>query len=368
MARVKGNKRRAPGPKIPQPIRVQWVPAEADQETDHTNNMSDKRQGNKRPATEIDISAPDPKSARTSAFSPALDGSVAGSADSQPHAPAAKTHCHFMQIYIQDVPWDPDGEKEAWMHMEMEHCLVRLDLESGINFFFSEDHYKIIPYGRIEPCVYDHNMCGFTLAPGYCMKWQYDHMFHYHHNNIKRAFMVVKMSLCKPNPPLFTKESSSIIDGLMRTRFKCAGPPALTMPCWFPSSQVERERDHYKALYNGKKQALDQSIENYLELDTRTTLLENNLDKSEAKVRRLSSALEDIDQALQCAICLERFAPTGHCKMASCGHVIHTHCHAKKNDTCATCRAPVRYWQDFHGFTAISEAITKVHAELDCVK
>ena len=223
MARVKGNKRRAPGPKIPQPIRVQWVPAETDPETSHTNNMSDKRQGNKRPATDIDISAPDPKSARTSTPASSLDGAVAGSADSQPHAPAAKTHCHFMQIYIQDVPWDPDGEKEAWMHMEIEHCLVRLDLESGINFFFSEDHYKIIPYGRIEPCVYDHNMCGFTLAPGYCMKWQYDHMFHYHHNNIKRAFMVVKMPLCKPNPPLFTKESSSIIWRGVRKRKRTNG-------------------------------------------------------------------------------------------------------------------------------------------------
>ena len=159
------------------------------------------------------------------------------------------------------------------------------------------------------------------------------------------------------------------IEAVMRDRFRIERSSDLTTPCWFPSSQVERERDHFKALFEAQKRQLLQAIQDYNELDERTTLLEENLDKCEAKISLQSATLQTIDEALQCAICLERFSSTSLSMMASCGHVIHTTCQeqqqAKGELKCVTCRAPVHYCQDFRGFTAISEAITKLNAALD---
>ena len=199
------------------------------------------------------------------------------------------------------------------------------------------------------------------------MKWQYGHMFHYHHNDTKRAFMIVRLP--KEQIPTGLHPISNAIEAVMRDRFRIARSSDLATPCWFPSSQVERERDHFKALYEAKNLKYVQTIRDYNELDERTTLLEENLNKCEAKISLQSATLQTIDEALQCAICLERFSSTSLSMMASCGHVIHTTCQeqqkAKGELKCVTCRAPVRYWQDFRGFTAISEAITKLNAALN---
>lgn len=97
--------------------------------------------------------------------------------------------------------------------------------------------------------------------------------------------------------------------------------------------------------------------------------LDEQLGSFKTKERLQSAALQSIDEALQCAICLQRFHCTGHCMMASCGHVIHTECHKlqeekKLADVCSECRAPVRYWQDFRGFTGIASAITTLNTKL----
>ena len=370
MARVKSTKLRQARRNPPQPSRVQWVPAETDQQTNHDGNMSDKR-----PATDSDIDVSKSKSARTSPPSNAIPGpssSAAGGAAGGSAALAKKvplSHSCFMQIYMQEGPWDPNGEKEAWMKMDTDSCNVKFDMESGINFIFHDDHYKIIPYGPVQPTIGNREMCAYDVPPGCSMRWMYDHIFHYHHKNIRRAFMVVRLPTeqIPTGFPMFNG-----IETVMRDRFKIARSSDLTTPCWFPSSQVERERDHFKALFETQRRQYVQTIRDYNELDERTTLLEENLDKCEAKISLQTATLQTIDEALQCAICLERFSSTNLSMMASCGHVIHTACQeqqkAKGELKCVTCRAPVRYWQDFRGFTAISEAITKLNAALDSAK
>lgn len=424
MARVKATYRKVQGRPQPRFQVPNQSPSESDESEEHSDIEQQTEQqhtmSQKRTSTD-DIDDSQPKTARTS--SP-VGGSATGSSRAtttaaastgssmqsrQPTASSSKaplpttsagssttptavptvpatglvqnahlspTHRYFMQIYLisetngVSIPWNPHGEKEAWMHMDVDECLVKFDMESGINFCFSGDCFKVIPYGRTEPNIYDHNMCGFTLAHGYCMKWQYDHMFHYHVGNSKRAFMVVKLPISKPNPPPFTKSDSPAIDAVMRTRFKISYPSNPTTPYWFPSSQVEREREYWKALYESKKRAYDQSIEHYNELDTSTTILQENLEKSEAKVQIQTTALRNIDIALECAICFQRFSSTKPSVMASCGHVVHMECKKKLEEkqtpnVCVECRAPISYWQDFRGFTAISEAITKLHTALD---
>lgn len=427
MARVKATHRKIQGRPQPRFQVPNQSPSESDesdesdeseehsdieQQTEQQNNMSQKRKSTD------DIDDSQPKTARTSA---PIGGSAVGASRSTttaaastgssmqsrqptaslkkaplpttsaastttptavPAVPAtglvqnAPTHRYFMQIYLisetngVSIPWNPHGEKEAWMHMHMDECLVKFDMETGINFCFSDDCFKVIPYGRTEPNIYDHNMCGFTLAHGYSMKWQYDNMFHYHVGNSKRAFMVVKLPISKPNPPPFTKSDSPAIDAAMRTRFKISYASNPTTPYWFPSSQVEREREYWKSLYQSKKNAYDKAVEDYNELDDKNILLQKKLDKSEVKAQLQTLALQKIDIALECAVCFERFSSAGPSVMANCGHVVHMEC--KKNleekqsaNVCVECRAPISHWQDFPGFTAISEAITKLHTALD---
>jgi len=409
MARVKAINRRCQGP--PQP-RFANVRHQQYTQSNQQPNMSGKRKA----ADDINNS---PKAARSSSpvggaggsatGSPAAQlptgsgaggsaaataqlptasgagGSAAAASSTQKPVPNTATttgdpapkNLFFMQIYIPDVPYNPDGEKEAWMHMDVDHCQVKFDTESGINFIFSEDYFKIIPYGHSEPNIYDQNLCGFTIAPGYCMKWQYDHMFHYHCGNtktaFKRAFMVVKLQLTKPNPPPYTWKDSPTIDAMIRQRFKTTGPPNLTTPCWFPSSQTERERDYWKGLYQSKKRAYDKAVEDYVEMDDKNILLQNKLEKSEAKVQLQMLALQNIDMALECAFCFQRFSPTEHCMMANCGHVVHVDCKKKLEDkqkanTCIYCQSPIQHWQKFHGFTTISQAFTKLHTAFDKAK
>jgi hypothetical protein len=355
MARVKSILRTSQGPQTPGNHQL------VSTAKDPTNNpnMAEKR------SAEDDIDTSQPKTARTSSPVGGVGGSLAAPAPSA----SSDTYRCFMQIYMQDVPWDPNGDKEAWMEMDLDHTHVRFDMQSGVNFLFYEDHFKIIPYGPMVPAILNADMCGFDIAPGYSMKWQYDHMFHYHYGTTKRAFMVAKMHMLKSNPPPFTKKDSPIIDAIMRGRFKIRGTPDLTMPCWFPLSQTERERDHWKNLCESMKQTHIQSLKNYNDLVEQNALLEKALLDSEAEVRLRTDALQSIDKALECAVCLNRFSSTGHCMMASCGHVLHTACHKEREargtaNVCVECRAPVSYWQDFRGFTAISDAITTLDTKL----
>jgi hypothetical protein len=288
-----------------------------------------------------------------------------------------------MQIYVLDVPWNPTGVHEAWMHMDLDNTHVRFDLCSGLNLLFHEDHFKIIPYGPLTPVVLNADMCGFDIAPGYSMRWQYDHMFHYHYDNRKRAIMIARLPTYKPNPPPFTRSDSPLIDAAMRSRFKNMGAPNLTTPCWFPFSQAERQRDYWKALYEGKKRAYDKLRDDYHNIDetytelekdlershAKTTALEKDLDETQAKMALQKAALEKIDKALECAVCLQRFSSTGPSVMASCGHVVHIKCKLALEaqntaDHCVECRASVEYWQEFRGFTDISQAVTTLHTAL----
>jgi hypothetical protein len=275
-----------------------------------------------------------------------------------------------MQIYVLDVPWNPAGENEAWMHMDLDHTHVRFDMQSGVNLLFHEDHFKIIPYGNKVPVVQNADLCGFDIAPGYSMRWQYDHMFHYHYDNRKRAFMIVRLPIWRPNPLPFAKSDYPKIDAAMRARFKNTGPLDLTTPCWFPFSQAERQCKYWKALYDGKKRQYDKLLEDYHDIDDKYTELEKNLEETDAKMAIHTAALEKIDKCLECAVCLQRFASHEHSVMASCGHLVHIKC--KKDledkhiaDHCVECRAPVEYWQDFRGFTDISAAVSTLHTALD---
>ena len=104
-------------------------------------------------------------------------------------------------------------------------------------------------------------------------------------------------------------------------------------------------------------------------LEHEKAVLEQHSADLELELDKKSDALKAIDKALECAICFERFSSTGPCTMTSCGHVVHTECHQKQQDhgtsnTCAECRAPVHSWQDFRGFTAISDAMSKLDAAL----
>ena len=274
-----------------------------------------------------------------------------------------------MQIYMQDVPWDPNGEKEAWMDADDDMCHVKFDMEAGVNLIFDLDHFKIMPYGPETHTIATSDMCAWDVAPGYTMRWKYDHMLHYQYKNRKRAFMVVRLPT--EQIPTDLHPMSNAIEAVMRDRFRISKSSDLTTPCWFPSSQVERERDYYKTMYEDKKRAYDTLYSDYMDLDKRTALMEANFDKCETKLQFHKDALDTIDKALVCAICMERFDSTGHCMMPSCGHVIHTACQEQQTEKgelkCATCRAPVRYWQDFFGFTAISAAITTLRTDMDKV-
>jgi hypothetical protein len=267
-----------------------------------------------------------------------------------------------MQIFILDAPWDPNGDKEAWMLMDRDHCHIRLDTQSGINFMFYSDCFKVIPYGPKITNIADADNCAYDIAPGYSVMWQYNRMFHHHYADIKRAFMVVKLPISKPNPPPYTKNDSATVDTAVRQMFRTIGPPDLTMPCWFSRSQAERERDYWKALYESKKRGHEQCLRDYDRLDEK-------LIACEAKLHVQTVALKSIEKAVECAICLQRFSSNEHCMMASCGHLIHKHCHKKleddkKADTCVTCQVHVRFWLKFHGFTAISDSVAKAQAAL----
>jgi hypothetical protein len=273
-----------------------------------------------------------------------------------------------MQIYMPSLPYDPNGDKEAWVEMDADNTHARFDMESGINFLFYDDYYKIIPYGPKLPVIFDSNLCGCDISSGFSLKWQYDHMFHYFLGDTKRAFMIAKLRLKTYCPP-FTRKDSPTVEAIMRKRFKTPGPPDLTMPCWFSKSQTQSERDMYKALYELKDRELQSKEQELQECLKECAELDEELGSSKTKERLQSAALKSIDESLQCALCLQRFPNTGYIMMASCGHVMHTACRKlqeekKKADVCAECRAPVRYWQEFRGFTGIASAITTLNTQL----
>ena len=276
-------------------------------------------------------------------------------------------HRYFMQVYVLNIPWNPKGEQEAWMQMDQDHCHVRFDMLSGINFYFYKDDFKVVPYGPKMPAITNANMCAFDVPAGCCVRWQYDHMFHHQYDSTKRAFMIVKLPIHNPDSPPYTKHDSPAIDAVMRQKFRMLGLPNLTTPCWFPLPQAERQRDYWKALYEGKKRAHDKFLQDYNDLDEKYEEIEKDLEEAQAKLTLHTVALDNIDKALECAICFQRFSSTGPSVMASCGHVVHTGCKKKLKEKqlgCAECRAPVAYWQDFRGFTAISEAVTTLHTAL----
>ena len=381
MARVKSTTRtRTQGP--PAPRNLHWTA---------TADMSDKRQAtddiggsqSKRTCSSPAAGGSAVAGSASSPAAPAAGGSAVAGSASSPAAPVADATAAasalntaaanpasfrvFMQIYVLDVPWNPAGENEAWMHMDLDHTHVRFDMLSGVNLLFQEDHFKIIPYGPKVPVIIQNaDMCGFDIAPGYSMRWQYDHMFHYLYDNRKRAFMIVRLPIYRPNPPPFAKSDYPKIDAAMRARFKNIGPPDHTTPCWFPLPQAERQRDYWKTLYEAKKRAHDKMLEDYHSLDDKHSALEKDLQETRAKLALHTVALDKIDKALECSLCLERFSSTGPSVMASCGHVVHTTCkdqHAEAK-ICAECRAPVAYWQDFTGFTAISQAVTTLEKQV----
>jgi len=301
--------------------------------------------------------------APVAATAPSLPPPAALGPPAHVQAHSSASHRYFMQIFILDVPWDPNGDKEAWMLMDRDHCHIRLETQAGINFMFYGDGFKVIPYGPKMTSIADSDNCTYDIAPGYSVMWQYNRMFHHQYADIKRAFMVVKLPISNPNPPPYTKHDSDTVDIAVRNMFRTIGPPDLTMPCWFPRSQTERERDYWKALYESKKRGHQQCLRDY-------DLLDAKLIASEAKLHIQTVALKSIEKAVECAICLQRFSSTGHCMMASCGHPIHTLCHKKleddkKADTCVTCQGHVRFWQRFHGFTAISDSIAKAQEALN---
>jgi hypothetical protein len=307
-----------------------------------------------------------PSQTKHSRRSPPADngevGGVGGVGGSLTATSPARLFRHIvMQIYTSQEAYDPDGEKEAWVEMDMNNTHVRFEISSGINFFFYDDFYKIIPYGPQLPVICNADMCGFEVAAGFSLKWQYDHMFHYSYGDTKRAFMIAKLRLKTYRPP-FTIKESHLVEDIMRKRFCIPKSAKLTTPCWFSKSQIESERDMYKALYASKDQELTEAFKEFGELDV-------ELRSVRTKERLQSEALKSIDEALQCALCLQRFPSTGYITMASCGHVICAECHKlqeKKEgaDVCSECRAPVRYWQEFRGFTGIASAITTLNAKL----
>ena len=360
MARVKSTTRtRTQGP--PAPSNLHWTA---------TADMSDKRQ-----ATD-DIGG---SQSKRTCYSPAAGGSAVAGSASSPAAPAAAVapvpgseqahfspdHRYFMQVYVLNIPWNPQGEQEAWMQMDQDHCRVRFDMLSGINFYFYKDYFKVVPYGPKMPAIANANLCAYDVSAGCCVRWQYDHMFHHQYDSTKRAFMVVKLPIIyDPNSVPYTKEDSPAIDAVVRQKFKCAVDH--TTPCWFPLPQAERQRDYWKTIYEAKKRAHDKMLEDYHSLDDKHSALEKDLQETRAKLALHTVALDKIDKALECSLCLERFSSTGPSVMASCGHVVHTTCkdqHAEAK-ICAECRAPVAYWQDFTGFTAISQAVTTLETAL----
>ena len=362
MARVKSTTRSRRQP--PTPRDLHW-----------TADMPDKRQ-----ATD-DIGGSQSK--RTCAPVAAGGSPVAGSASSPaapapPAAPAAGSeqahyspdHRYFMQVYVLNIPWNPKGDQEAWMQMDQDHCHVRFDMSSGINFHFYKDHFKVVPYGPKMPAITNSNLCAYDVPAGCCVRWQYGHMFHHQYDSTKRAFMIVKLPIHNPDSPPYTRQDSPAIDAVMRKKFRIMGPPDLKTPCWFPLSEAERQRDYWKALYEEKKRAHTKVLEDYQYLDDKQYALEKDLEEAQAKLALHTVALDKIDKALECAICLQRFASHEPSVMASCGHVVHIKC--KKDleekhsaDRCVECRASVEYWQEFRGFTDISAAVSTLHTALD---
>lgn len=382
MARVKATTRRSQGPPKPrivvsrQPVIVSDDPSDTDDETDQQQNMSSKRQASpdvnltlkkarsasSSSPTNASSSGPSSMHAPVPAPAPALPATVSLAPPEHVQAHSSATHRYFMQIFILDAPWDPNGDKEAWMLMDRDHCHIRLETQAGINFMFYSDGFKVIPYGPKMTNITDSDNCGYDIAPGFSVMWKYNRMFHHQYADIKRAFIVVKLPISNPNPPVFTKNDSATVDAAVRQMFRTLGPPDLTMPCWFPKSQAERERDYWKALYESKKRGHEQCLRDY-------DLLDAKLIACEAKLHIQTVALKSIEKAVECAICLHRFSSNEHCMMASCGHLVHKHCHKKleddkKADTCVTCQGHVRFWLKFHGFTAISDSVAKAQAAL----
>ena len=378
MARVKATyRRRSQGP--PTPSNLYWTADMSDkrQATDDIGGSQSKRTCPPLPAAVAAAASPlaaaSPVAAGGSplaAASPvAAGGSPLAAVAGSEQAHFSPDHRYFMQVYVLNIPWNPKGEQEAWMQMDQDHCHVRFDMLSGINFYFYKDDFKVVPYGPKMPAITNANMCAFDVPAGCCVRWQYDHMFHHQYDSTKRAFMIVKLPIHNPDSPPYTKHDSPAIDAVMRQKFRMLGLPNLTTPCWFPLPQAERQRDYWKALYEGKKRAHDKLLKDYNDLDEKQFALEKDLEEAQAELTLHTVALDKIDKALECAICFQRFSSTGPSVMASCGHVVHTGC--KKNledkqsaNDCAECRAPVAYWQDFRGFTDISEAVTTLHTAL----
>ena len=368
MARVKATyRRRSQGP--PTPSNLYWTADMSDkrQATDDIGGSQSKRTCPPLPAAVA--AAASPVAALAAASPVAAGGSPLAAVAGSEQAHFSPDHRYFMQVYVLNIPWNPKGEQEAWMQMDQDHCHVRFDMLSGINFYFYKDDFKVVPYGPKMPAITNANMCAFDVPAGCCVRWQYDHMFHHQYDSTKRAFMIVKLPIHNPDSPPYTKHDSPAIDAVMRQKFRMLGLPNLTTPCWFPLPQAERQRDYWKALYEGKKRAHDKLLKDYNDLDEKQFALEKDLEEAQAELALHTVALDKIDKALECAICFQRFSSTGPSVMASCGHVVHTGC--KKNledkqsaNDCAECRAPVAYWQDFRGFTDISEAVTTLHTAL----
>lgn len=99
----------------------------------------------------------------------------------------------YVQVFDAGKPWTP--EENLWEEV----LAPSHKLNIGVVIFPPVDispstHYKMMPFGDIEPNIWDYHGCGVSNLPaGGSLAWRFDHIVHFATDKIEASFIVVKV-------------------------------------------------------------------------------------------------------------------------------------------------------------------------------
>ena len=179
----------------------------------------------------------------------------------------------YVQLYEAGKPWT--AEENLWEEV----LAPSHKLNIGVVIFPSVDispatHYKMMPFGDIEPTIRDYHGCGVSNLPtGGSLEWRFDHIVHFATDKVEASFIVVKVP-GSPPPTMWNGsasaqpeiQTSADVEKLVRAKFFVRPNEKMDKPCWLDHSIVKSERDSWKMAANAGDAMYKTLFENYVGL------------------------------------------------------------------------------------------------------